>query len=78
MWVSLMISHRHEDEKLKMQKIFILDVVNKILPALLLIITIMIFKSQIKKLKACAFFPREKLMLVHTLVFCVFIVAYLT
>ena len=76
-WASLMIFNRHESEKLAMDKIFILDAVNKILPALLLIITIMIFKGQINKLSARSFFAREKLMLVHTLLFCVFIVAYI-
>ena len=52
------------------------DAVNKLLPAILLIITILLFRCQVNGLQTSAFFSREKLMLFHTAIFLAYVCAY--
>ena len=49
-----------------------LDFVNKVLPAILLIFAIMLFRRKIDRLRERTFFSREKLMRFHTVIFLVF------
>ena len=45
------------------------DAANKFLPVILLVVTIQLFRRQFTKIHLKKFFPRERLILVHTIIF---------
>ena len=73
-----MLVYRSLDDLDSSYKVDNFDTANKLLPAILLVITILLFRCQVSRLRTRTFFSREKLMLVHTAIFLTYLLAYVT
>ena len=59
-----------------MTKVAQFDALNKLVPAMLLLISITIFRCKLNRNRNKKFFVREKIILVHLSIFLIFVVVY--
>jgi len=77
-WASFMLVYRRYEDKSKQALVSGFDALNKLLPAILLLCTVLILRCQIYKLQSKAFVAREKLIFIHMSIFLSYIFAYMT
>ena len=72
-----MFAYTDYEDREKFHKAYVFDSVNKLLPAILLIISILIFRSKFNNEKTQKVFAKEKkIVLVHLVIFFSFIILY--
>ena len=75
-WASFMLANTAYENKLRYYKVYSLDFLNKLLPASLLVISILLFRIKFNSAKTKKLFASEKIILVHVAIFLSFIVVY--
>ena len=62
---------------IQMKKFYLyFDGFNKFVSAVLLVVSLCLFKRRVRRMKQAKFYPAERLMSVHLAIFCVYILSY--
>ena len=75
-WSAVMFAYTDIEDKALFYQVQNFDAANKFLPVILLIVTIQLFRRLFTKMQVRTFFPREKLILVHTIIFLFYVVVF--
>ena len=75
-WACCMFAYSRQEDIEIMRKVFKFDAVNKLIPAILLIITVLLFRCRFNSKQSKKVFAREKLIVVHVAIFLLFVTSY--
>ena len=75
-WAGFILTYSNWNDRILMTRVAEFDAVNKLVPALLLIISITIFRLKLSCNRNQRFFAREKIILVHVTIFLLFVLVY--
>ena len=75
-WASFMLAYSRLKDIKSNKLVFSFDAANKLLPAILLIISILLFRFKFNSKVQQKVFAREKLVLVHLIIFVSFLIAF--
>lgn len=76
-WAGFMFAYTDYEDRNRFHKVYAFDAVNKLLPAILLIVSILVFRGMFNSKQAQKVFAKEKkIVLVHLVIFISFIILY--
>ena len=75
-WASFVVYYIQYEDYAEMTKLVELDAVNKLMPVLLLVISLTIFRFKLNYNRNQKFFARETIILVHLTISILFVVVY--
>ena len=75
-WACFMFAYTDYEDSAGTDKIKIFDAVNKLLPGIVLIISVLVLRSRFNGKKSNKFFAREKVIVVHVALFLFYILTY--
>ena len=75
-WAGFMLAYTNTNDNENYYKVRSYDAVNKLAPAILLIISIVLFRCKLKIKSSKKFFAIEKLMIVHMTLFISYVLVY--
>lgn len=71
-----MLANTDYQDRVSYYKVYSFDAVNKLLPASLLVISIVLFRCKFNSTQTKKLFASEKIILVHVVIFLSFIIVY--
>ena len=77
-WAFFMFANRREEDQTIMNKLFICDAANKILPAIVLILSVLFFRWRFNSQQLQKVFARENIIVVLLGIFFFYIITYVT
>ena len=75
-WAGFMLAFTDYEDKKRYAKVLDYDAVNKLVPAIILIISVLLFRCRFKSKQSQKVFAREKIIVVHVVLFLFFVVVY--
>ena len=75
-WAGFMLAYTDFEDGAKYAKVRIYDAVNKLVPAILLIISIVLFRCKLKNQRSNKVFAIEKLMIISLAIFIFYVIIY--
>lgn len=75
-WAGLMLANRDTEDFKSYYKVRLFDTVNKLLPAILMIISILFIRLKLRRKQTMKVYSIEKLITVHIAIFLTYVIVY--